>query len=84
MTINELYKYAYLKKPLNEIYPDISLVPSEFIIEWLKDSYDYKRLHSEEELKEWLALTPVQILEWLEEAMLFVWETNSMVYLQKR
>ena len=46
MTIDQLYKYAYIKKPLDEVYPDISLVPDEFIIEWLKDTFDYERIHS--------------------------------------
>jgi hypothetical protein len=53
----ELYKYAYIKKPLNEIYKDPSSVPQEFIMDWYKDSYDYQRIHSDEELKECLRLT---------------------------
>jgi hypothetical protein len=75
--IKELYQYAYIKRPLNEIYHDPSDVPQEFIIDWLKDSYDYQRLHSDEELKEFLTLTPAQILQWLEEAMIFIWEAKS-------
>jgi len=75
--IKELYQYAYIKRPLNEIYHDPSVVPQEFIIDWLKDSYDYQRLHSDEELKEFLTLTPEQILQWLEEAMIFIWEAKS-------
>lgn len=77
MDIKELYKYAYLKRPLNEIYKDSSSVPQEFIMDWYKDSYDYQRLHTDEELKEFLKLTPEQILEWLEEAMIFVWEAKK-------
>lgn len=73
----ELYKYAYIKKPLNEIYKDPSSVPQEFIMDWYKDSYDYQRIHSDEELKEFLGLTPEQIFEWLEGAMIFVWETKK-------
>ncbi len=56
MNIEEIYKYAYVKKPLNEIYPEFSTVPLEFIVEWFKDSYDYQRIHSEEELKDGLLL----------------------------
>lgn len=77
MDIKELYKYAYIKRPLDEIYPDPSSVPHEFYIDWLKDTYDYPRLHSDDELKEFLALTPEQILNWLEEAVVFVWEAKK-------
>ena len=77
MDKEELYKYAYIKKPLNEIYKDSSSVPQEFIMDWYKDSYDYQRIHSDEELKESLRLTPEQIFEWLEGVMIFVWETKK-------
>ena len=33
MNIEELYKFAYIKKPLNELYPELSSVPLEFVIE---------------------------------------------------
>ena len=46
-------------------------------MDWYKDSYDYQRIHSDEELKESLRLTPEQILEWLEGVMVFVWETKK-------
>ena len=77
MDIRELYKYAYIKRPLNEVYPDPSLVPEEFFMDWLKDAYDYQRLHSDEELKEFLTLTPEQVLNWLEEAVIFMWEAKK-------
>lgn len=80
MNIEELYKYAYVKKPLNEIYSEISSVPLEFIFEWFKDSYDYKRIHSDEELKDGLSLTPDQIMEWLEGAIVFTWEAKRKKY----
>jgi hypothetical protein len=76
MDLRELYNYAYLKRPLNEIYSEPSSVPEEFLLEWLKDTYDYQRLHSDEELEEFLTLTPRQILTWLEEAAVFVWEAK--------
>jgi hypothetical protein len=76
MDVKELYTYAYLKRPLNEIYSDPSSVPEEFLMEWFKDSYDYQRLHSDEELKEFLELTPEQIMTWLEQAAIFVWEAK--------
>ena len=79
MDIKKLYEYAYIKRPLNEIYPDPLLCPEEFFIDWLKDTYDYQRLHSDEELKEFLALTPEQVLEWLEEAVIFTWEAKMQV-----
>jgi hypothetical protein len=81
--IKELYQYAYIKRPLNEIYHDPSSVRQEFIIDWLKDSYDYQRLHSDEELKEFLTLTPEQILRWLEEAMIFIWEAKKATTVAK-
>ncbi|HDM79165.1 MAG TPA: hypothetical protein ENG51_22285 [Deltaproteobacteria bacterium] len=77
MTLEELYKYAYVKRPLNEVYKDPSMVPEEFILEWYKDAYDYQRPHSEEELAEFVRLTPQQILEWLEEVVEFVWEASK-------
>jgi hypothetical protein len=76
MDVVELYKYAYLKRPLNEIYSDPSSAPEEFLVEWFKDNYDYQRLHSDEELKEFLELTPEQIMTWLEQAAIFVWEAK--------
>ncbi len=77
MDIKTLYEYAYIKRPLNELYPDPSSVPKEFFIEWLKDSYDYVRVHSDEELKESLELTPEQVLRWLEEAVALTWEMKK-------
>ncbi len=76
MKLKDLYNYAYIKKPLNEVYRDASEVPEEFYIEWLKDSHDYVRTHSEEEIKEFLSLTPEQIMDWLSEAVVFVWEAK--------
>ena len=76
MDVSELYKYAYIKKPLNEIYSDPSLVPEEFLLEWVKDTFDYQRPHSKEELNEFFKLTPEQVLTWLEEAVVFAWEAK--------
>ena len=77
MAVKELYRYAYVKQPLNEVYENPSMVPEEFILEWYKDAYDYERPHSEEELVEFMRLTPEQILNWLEEALEFVWEASK-------
>lgn len=78
MNIKELYEqYAYIKRPLNEIYHDSSQVPQEFMIEWFKDSFDYERMHSDEELRDFLKLSPVQILKWLEEAAAFTVEIKK-------
>ncbi len=76
MDVGELYTYAYLKRPLDEIYSDPSSVPEEFLMEWFKDKYDYQRLHSDEELLEFLELTPEQIMTWLKEAAIFAWEAK--------
>ena len=56
MKIEEIYKYAYIKKPLHEIYSSPKLVPPEFILEWFKDAFDYQRLHSDEELLQFMSL----------------------------
>jgi len=82
MDVEELYKYAYIKRPLNEVYPDPSLVPPEFIMEWFKDSFDYKRIHSDEELMQFISLKPEEILKWLEEALIFTWEAKRSFYPQ--
>jgi len=79
MDIKELYKYAYIKRPLNEEYQEPSSVPQEFYLDWLKDTCDYMRIHSDEELDEFLTLTPEQILNWLEEAVVFVWEAKGKI-----
>lgn len=80
MKLKELYCFAYIKKPLNELYPELSTVPNEFIIEWFKDTFDYQRIHSDEELARFLSLTPSQILQWLEEAAEFTWKTKKAFY----
>jgi len=77
MDLRELYSFAYLKEPLNDLYSDPSSVPEEFLMEWFKDAFDYQRLHSDEELLESLKLTPEQILTWLEEAAAFAWEAKK-------
>jgi len=46
----------------------------EYFIEWLKDAYDYERLHSFEEIERFLSLKPEEVLQWLEEVIPFVWE----------
>jgi hypothetical protein len=33
-------------------------VPFEFLSEWFKDTLDYKRIHSEEEIKDFISLNP--------------------------
>lgn len=79
MDIKELYNYAYLKRPLNEVYSDAWMVPEEFLMEWLKDTHDYQRLHSDEELMQFSTLTQEQILTWLEEAATFVWAAKRQL-----
>jgi hypothetical protein len=81
MNIKELYKYAYLKKPLNEIFQKPSEVPFEFLMEWFKDTFDYQRIHSEEEIKDFISLKPEDILGWLEEAARLTWDVKRSVWL---
>lgn len=76
MDAEELYRYAYLKRPLHEVYRDPSEVPPEFLLEWFKDAFDRERVHSEEELLDGLSATPAEILEWLEEAAALTWESK--------
>lgn len=79
MDTSELYRFAYIKRPLTEVFSERSSVPEEYLMDWLKDSSDYQRLHSDEELRRFLALTPEQILSWLEEGVEFVWKVKRVV-----
>jgi hypothetical protein len=78
MVTRDLYRFAYIKRPLTEVFSERSSVPEEYLLDWLKDSYDHQRLHSDEELQRFLALTPEQILTWLEEGAEFVWEVQRV------
>jgi hypothetical protein len=78
MDTRDLYRFAYIKRQLTEVFSERSSVPEEYLLDWLKDSYDYQRLHSDEELQRFLALTPEQILTWLEEGAEFVWEVQRV------
>lgn len=73
MNMEDIWRYAYVKRPLTEVYDTVYDVPDEFKIEWLKDANDYIRTHSDEELTAMRRFTPEQILNWLEEAVPFVW-----------
>ena len=81
MDIKELYKYAYLKKPLNEQFQSPAEVPFEFLMEWFKDTFDYQRIHSEEEIKDFINLKPEDILYWLEDAVRLTWKVKRSVWL---
>ena len=85
MDIKELYKYAYLKKPLNEQFQSPAEVPFEFLLEWFKDTFDYHRIHSEEEIKDFISLKlkPEDILNWLEEAARLTLEAKKNMYLKE-
>lgn len=73
MNSDEIWRHAYVKRPLTEVYDSVSNVPDEFKIEWLKDANDYVRTHSDEEIEVMRKFTPEQIMNWLEEAVPFVW-----------
>lgn len=79
MNIEELYRYAYVKRPLQEVYPNISDVPPEFLLEWFKDAFDRQRAHSEEEIIGGGSATPAAILDWLEEAAALTWEAKKVL-----
>jgi hypothetical protein len=82
MDLNDVYKYAYIKKPLNEHFQSPADVPFEFLLEWFKDTFDYQRIHSEEEMREFIKLNPEDILRWLEDAVRLTWESKKE-YLDK-
>jgi len=81
MDLKELYKYAYLKKPLNETYHSLSEVPFEFLMEWFKDTFDFQRIHSEEEINNFISLKPKDILDWLEDAARLTWDAKKIMWL---
>jgi hypothetical protein len=81
MNLKELCKYAYIKKPLNEIFQRPSEVPFEFLLEWFKDTFDYQRIHSEEEMKDFINLKPEDILNWLEDAVRLTWDFKKSMWL---
>ena len=76
MELDELYTYAYVKKPLHEQFGDPSQVPPDFLLEWYKDAFDYVRMHDDEEIEEGLFLNPEDIFIWIEEAARFCWEAK--------
>ena len=76
MDREELHRYAYVKRPLHEVFADPSEVPPEFLLEWFKDSFDCERIHSEEEIMDGLSATPAAIVEWLEEGAALIWEAK--------
>lgn len=82
MDINELYKFAYLKKPLNEQFQSPGEVPYEFLLEWFKDTFDFRRIHSEEEMKDFINLKPEDIFNWLEDAQRLTWEAKNQIWLR--
>lgn len=75
--MEEIHRYIYIKKPLNEFFSDAKNIPDEFLLEWYKDTFDYMRIHSDEELREFMELTPGQVLKWLDEAARFTWEIKK-------
>lgn len=79
MQLEDVYLHAYVKGPLNEVFKDVSSVPREYLMDWLKDTHDYQRQHTFDELERFLSFTPAEVLTWLEEASDFVWEANRTI-----
>jgi hypothetical protein len=77
MDLEHLYEFGYIKTPLDKVFDRRTSVPDEWLMDWLKDTNDYQRSHSEEELRASGSLTREQILDWLEEASEFVWEAKK-------
>lgn len=82
MDLKEFYKYAYIKRPLNEIFKRPFEVPFEFLMEWFKDAFDFQRIHSEEEMKDFIHLKPEDILKWLEDAVRLTWDVKRSMWLK--
>jgi hypothetical protein len=53
------------------------------LLEWFKDTFDYQRIHSEEEIKDFISLKPEDILGWLEEAARLTLEAKKSMYLKE-
>ncbi|MEW6324039.1 MAG: hypothetical protein AB1515_01485 [Nitrospirota bacterium] len=83
-TLDDMRQYAYRKRPLHEIYPELVDVPEVFLLEWFKDRYDYVRLHTNEELGRMKAIPPEALLQWLEEAGEFVWAAKHQEWEEQR
>jgi hypothetical protein len=79
MDLERIYKFGCIKNPLDKVFDRRSLVPKEYLMDWLKDTHDYRRSHSEKELRASLSLSPEQVLDWLEEAAEFAWEAKQAV-----
>ena len=78
MDTQDLYRFAYVKRPLSEAFSERASVPEAYLLDWLKDSYDRQRPRSDEELQRFLSLTPEEILTWLEEGAEFVWAVQKV------
>ena len=81
---DDVFRYAYRKRPLHHLYPDLADVPEEFILQWFKDRYDYPRLHTSEELRAMMSLPPKAVLQWLEEAGELVWAAKRKEWEEQR
>ena len=80
----EMLPYAYRKQRLDRLYPNLADVPEEFVLEWYKDRYDYPRLHSPDEIRQMMALSPEAVLQWLEEAVQLVWAVKRNEWEERR
>ncbi len=52
-------------------------------MEWFKDTFDYQRIHSEEEIQDFISLKPEDILDWLEGAARLTLEAKKSMYLKE-
>ena len=66
-----------IKGPLYEYFDGASQVPSDFLMEWFKDAFDYQRIHDAEEIDEFLSLQPEEIFVCLEESARLCWEMKK-------
>jgi len=82
--MTDFSRYAYRKQRLDRLYPNLADVPEEFILEWYKDRYDYPRLHSPDEIRRMMALSPEAVLQWLEEVVQLVWVVKRNEWEERR
>ncbi|MDE2485587.1 MAG: hypothetical protein KGL32_10150 [candidate division NC10 bacterium] len=77
MKADAVSQYVYVKRSLCGVFAGINDVPEEFLMDWLKDTFDFQRSHSDEELQAGMTLEPEGVLQWLEETAQLTWDAKK-------
>lgn len=77
MKADTVSQYVYVKRSLREVFAGIEDVPEPFWMDWLKDTFDFQRSHSDDELQAGMTLEPEGVLRWLEEAARLTWDVKK-------